>query len=280
MNIDILDILKPFGFDSSLPTRLVRHDRDQPEFQRQELLEIYQAYQKKPVYRDAEKIVSFVKMPGTHARFRGVFAVRKMQAKSAGPRPQNDEWPARWRSKAKYFYTLERDTRFDSLIGRLTIDWGLGRQWVQHLRKAPVIEVFAPGRALAPFRDYTEFSLTYRELKLLISFPEAHRDWHNALRAVAGVYLILDERSGEQYIGSAYGADGFWGRWRSYAKNGHGGNKLLKELIKKQKSYYPEKLRFSILQVMSKTMEWSEVTASESLFKHKLGCRVHGLNAN
>ncbi|CUH46543.1 hypothetical protein RUA4292_00709 [Ruegeria atlantica] len=34
--------------------------------------------------------------------------------------------------------------------------------------------------------------------------------------------------TGEQYVGSAYGEDGFAGRWIAYANDGHGGNKLLR----------------------------------------------------
>ncbi len=31
--------------------------------------------------------------------------------------------------------------------------------------------------------------------------------------SVNGVYLILDTRTGNQYIGSAYGNDGIWQKW-------------------------------------------------------------------
>ena len=280
MQIDLYDILKPIGFNRKIPTRIVRHDKDRPEFEKLELFEIYQSYQIRPVFHSARQLVSFVKMPGTYARFHGVYKVQGVGPRSHGPRPQKGAWPAKWSRKAKFYYNLERDHRFDHLIDRLTIDWGRGRNWVQHFRPVPVVEISAPGRALAPFRDYSEFSISYRQLQWLTSRPESHRDWHSALSAVAGVYLILDEKKGTQYVGSAYGPDGVWGRWRSYSKTGHCGNKLLKKLVKGNPKHYPEKFRFSILQVLPKSMEKSEVIDREALFKNKLGSRAHGLNAN
>ena len=66
------------------------------------------------------------------------------------------------------------------------------------MKNKPVIEVFPPGRVLQPFSDYLDFTLSYQELEELISNPAAHSDWHSSLSAVAGVYLILAETTGEQ----------------------------------------------------------------------------------
>ena len=99
------------------------------------------------------------------------------------------------------------------------------------------------------------------------------------MRAVAGVYLIL-ATSGDQYIGSAYGASGIWGRWRNYAKTGHGGNAQLKKLIRSDPRAYPEQFRFSVLQILPKTMAFNEVVRRETQYKHKLGTRAKGLNSN
>ena len=43
---------------------------------------------------------------------------------------------------------------------------------------------------------------------------------------------LLDKLTGKQYIGSAYGHEGIWGRWTEYMNtNGTGNNKQLEELI-------------------------------------------------
>jgi hypothetical protein len=107
--------------------------------------------------------------------------------------------------------------------------------------------------------------------------PAAHRDWQSSLSAVAGVYLILAETTGEQYVGSAYGLSGIWGRWQQYAANGHGNNKLLKRLIESNKAY-PDAFRYSVLQVLPRSTKDSEVIRWEWKYMEKLGTRAKGLN--
>ena len=170
--------------------------------------------------------------------------------------------------------------RFDDFRDRLIIDWGPGAlAWVQKLDNKPVLEILPPGRKLDPFEDYLEFSLTYAHLKDLFANEQAHRDWRIPLDAVAGVYLILAQKLGEQYVGSAYGEGGIWGRWAKYAASGDGGNVRLRDLLKRD-SDYPEQFRFSVLQILPKTMTAVEVIKRETLYKHKLGSRATGLNSN
>ena len=107
----------------------------------------------------------------------------------------------------------------------------------------------------------------------------AHADWVASLSAVSGIYLILAEKTGHLYVGSAYGTGGIWARWSQYATNGHGGNAKLKELLKSDEAY-PESLRYSVLQVLPKTTTSREVMRWESQYKHKLGSRATGLNLN
>jgi hypothetical protein len=68
-------------------------------------------------------------------------------------------------------------------------------------------------------------------------------------------------------------------RWRESAKSGHGGNALLRDLIRLDLSY-PERFRFSMLQILPKTMSRDEVLRREALYKTKLGTRAKGLNLN
>ena len=106
-----------------------------------------------------------------------------------------------------------------------------------------------PGRSLPEFNDYLDFSLTYAELQDLVAHPTAHRDWVSSLSAIAGVYLILAQPTGDLYIGSAYGTNGIWGRWTQYAANGHGGNEMLEKLTSESPEF-PSAFRFSLLQVL------------------------------
>ena len=131
----------------------------------------------------------------------------------------------------------------------------------------------------SPFPGYMDFVLSFAELCQIVEHPSANQSWHEKLSAVGGVYLITDESTGKQYVGSATGKDGILGRWRNYTTNGHGGNQLLEELI----SSDPEakfKLRYTILRTVSHSISKKEVIEMETLFKQKLGSRVQGLNKN
>ena len=201
VEIGLVDILKLAGFDPTHPTKLVRHPASTVRslgLQEQERFEIYQAYQREPRFDDVEQIVAFRGSSGTRAIFDGVYTVHGRRPASDGPASQS--------GTAQWFYDLRRDPRFDHLQHRLVIDWGdAARAWLQRLDNKPVWEILAPGRTLEPFADYLEFSLAYDELKALFANEDAHRDWKSPLSAVAGVYLVLAQTLGDQYVGSASG---------------------------------------------------------------------------
>ena len=95
----------------------------------------------------------------------------------------------------------------------------------------------------------------------------------------AGIYLILDTSTGNQYIGSAYGEQGIWGRWSNYLTDGSGGNKKLLELIKDNESY-KDNFQFSLLKTLPTSMLKKDVVNQERIFKEKLGSKAFGLNSN
>jgi hypothetical protein len=95
---------------------------------------------------------------------------------------------------------------------------------------------------------------------------------------VAGIYLMLAQKSGDLYVGSASGESGIWGRSKDYALSGDGGNVQLQKLIEKD-SAYPEQFRFSVLQILPRTMARNELLRRETLYTHKLGTRATGLNS-
>jgi hypothetical protein len=153
---------------------------------------------------------------------------------------------------------------------RLWIKWGTPSstrswsQWADRNQKE-IIEL----RQIAhepPFPGFGDFSI---ELESLSSIPHS---WQIALRSVKGVYLLVAP-DGQQYVGSASGEDGFFGRWLSYAANGHGGNKKMR--MANHSNY-----RVSILEVSSSQHSDNDIIHREMLWKNKLGSRVFGLNAN
>jgi len=285
-DLGLLDLLGLAGFKGSPGDRIVRHQHGRypvVELLQQGLLETYQAYQSKPVFHKAERIISLYGLEsGTRARFFGVFRNEGWNDSRKKPPVTPHPWETEWRDHTKFFYRLKREPGFERLEERVIVEWGPGAlAWCQRFAKAnkPVLEITAPGRTLPPFSDYPEFSISYNELLDLYRDEDAHREWRARLSAVAGVYMILAEGSGELYIGSATGAEGIWGRWRDYAKSGHGNNELLRQLIASNRRY-PEALRFSILQIVPKSMSREDVIEREARFKTKLGSRAYGFNLN
>lgn len=281
--LGVLDILTMLGLDAARPARLVRHQDDRyplDELRRSNWFELYQSYQRRPVFHELEMVVSFYGLPGTRAAFYGVYRVRGHRPGRTGPVIAECPWSSTWHRNAAFFYELERDPRFESLRDRLIIEWGAGtRSWVQRLTNKPLLAIEEPGRKLPVFSDYLGFTLTHAELVDLFANEEAHRDWRASLTAVAGIYLILAEPSGDIYVGSASGNGGIWGRWREYARTGHGSNELLRRLVTSDPAY-PNAFRFSILQTLPQTMTRDAVLCRERLFKEKLGTRATGLNLN
>lgn len=275
----IIDLLKPFGFDDHLKTKLVRH-RDRrvgiESLIQTGWFDLYQSLQSDPVFRNCDRIISFIGDGGGRARLIGVYRVIKENDASPSHVPMDCPFPE-W-SKANYHYELERLPEYAALEGRVVIGWSSEISWHQHLKNYSVIEIAPTGRCLPPFNDYLDFSLSHGQLKDLIVNESAHKDWAASLSCVAGVYLVLAESNGSQYVGAAYGSDGIWGRWAQYAKTGHGGNVKLQTLLKQDKAY-PAAFRYSVLQVLPKSTAATEVIRWESVFKEKLGSRSMGLNS-
>ncbi|MCC6789068.1 MAG: GIY-YIG nuclease family protein [Hyphomonadaceae bacterium] len=168
-------------------------------------------------------------------------------------------------------YTLERDARFASLEGRLVIDWGKGkRKWVQRAdkRDKPILEFRRDIRDVE-WPGYMGVHLSQRDISSLAP------NWEAKL-AVNGVYLLVCPVTGEQYVGAAFGGGGFLSRWRQYAANGHGGNRLLISRLQRTQ----EAFQISILEVFGSTTTEADAFAAEARWKRSLGSRAHGLNAN
>ncbi|MCP5072688.1 MAG: GIY-YIG nuclease family protein [Rhodobacteraceae bacterium] len=97
------------------------------------------------------------------------------------------------------------------------------------------------------FPGFEGIELSFEELEALVR--NERQDWKTASESVKGIYLITDIQSGKRYIGSAYGDEGIWSRWCSYAANGHGGNVELRALIKDSRLEYCRKFfRFALLE--------------------------------
>ena len=91
-----------------------------------------------------------------------------------------------------------------------------------------------------------------------------------------GVYLLVDVESGQQYVGSAKGADSLLGRWLEYANGGDGGDVRLKAVARHGRRHY----QVSVLEVVDGNTPDDTIEQIESYWKSKLLTRRFGLNAN
>ena len=129
------------------------------------------------------------------------------------------------------------------------------------------------------FVGYENVVLPYEKLKEVVENDVDYKLWHTALSNVKAVYLILDVKNGQQYVGSAYGNRGLLERWECYVDTFHGNNKLMREVICDHPDRY-QFFQFSILQIFSMSTPDDIIINAENLWKRKLGTKEYGMNAN
>lgn len=248
--------------------KIIRHKDNRAEYRdvmkdKDRLIE-YQREQSKHVFKDCDYIISCVGIDRNQAILFGVFKVGDHEF-------INDH----------HYYDLDRIGDFTDLENRLIIDWGSNaiswHQWYNRHDKK-IVQVLPDGY-VGHFPGLLNFVLEFDELQKIINHPDANHDWCHNLSSVNGIYMILDDKTGHQYIGSANGKEGIWQRWREYASNYTGGNKRLSNLIENDPHYY-KNFKYSILQTLPSNITQREIVAIENLYKEKLGSRTHGLNRN
>ncbi len=228
--------------------------------------EKYQSIQSRPkIFAEAELLASFVVTPLNETLFVGLYAIEGLRKAPAGLiDPISGESVA-----GLDFYDLKRVHQLSDYVGRLSIVWGDGyRAWVQRAEsnKKNVVEI-RRNENEQPFPGFLDFR---ERLSGLASVPIA---WREVLSSVGGIYLLTCPNTGKQYVGSAHGAAGFWGRWEEYAANGHSGNRRMMDL---PASDY----RVDILEVAASSTSVDSLIQMENRWKEKLGTRESGLNAN
>lgn len=143
-----------------------------------------------------------------------------------------------------------------------------------------VVEIWSKNqnRTVEPFESYDRVELTFTELREVISGH--YSDYYEPLSSVKGIYMIINGNNGKLYVGSAYGDDGIWGRWTTYANTFHGDNIELKALYDECGEEYFRKFKYIILQVLSLKMSDKEIISIEAKYKDRFLTREFGMNAN
>ena len=129
------------------------------------------------------------------------------------------------------------------------------------------------------FKGYENVNISFKQLKHIVNTQ--NESWKSALENSKGIYLITDKNNGKMYVGSAYGENMLWRRWKDYIKTGHGGNKNLKNLVKTLGLQYVEdNFNFTILEHFTSSIEDKKVIARENHWKEVLLSRKFGYNDN
>lgn len=243
------------------PYELWRDNRSQ--------FELYQSLQGIPKRKlfSAPYWVVFVANLSGETMFAGLYAVKyRGLLEKDTPMPHADGVD---KAGSCDVYDLTIQDALSDLIGKLYIDWGAGaKAWVQRADRQdkPVIEL----RKEIKEPDFPGFMNFIQPLSKLELIPAG---WVAALKACRGVYLLTCPRTKEQYVGSATGEEGFFGRWLAYIHTGHGGNVGLK-------SRDPSDYQVSILEVAGTSATTDDIRAMEGRWQTKLQSREMGLNRN
>lgn len=130
------------------------------------------------------------------------------------------------------------------------------------------------------FPGYDNVVLTYKQLDTINRM--GRRDWIAALENQKAVYLITDLETGKLYVGSATSERGMLlSRWRNYLNNGHGGNKLLRELVEEKGfDYVKRNFQYSILENHNSIVDDNIIRMRESHWKNILHTKSVGYNLN
>jgi len=131
---------------------------------------------------------------------------------------------------------------------------------------------------IGDFPGFNEVLLSFSKLRTIVR--EQNPSWIAALGNVSGIYLIVDNKTGKQYVGSAYGGIGIWQRWVNYTTTKHGGNKELKSLLHQCGDGYEMNFQFSLLEVCDFYSSNDIIWQRETHWKRVLRSREFGLNAN
>jgi hypothetical protein len=183
-----------------------------------------------------------------------------------------------------YDVELVRDLT-EPLVGRLRLRFWPGTRatrlrFENYLPGIEVIEVTPLPWSGQPFPGIDQINHSFRDLEVVV---KANRDdWRRVLDNMKGVYVWNDRATGKGYIGSATSATGaLWSRLCNYIESGHGGNKLLLDLVgKRGRDYLRDNFSYALLEYWPTRVDDEHVLDRESYWKDVFGTREHGYNAN
>jgi hypothetical protein len=268
------DLLALEGIDTA-KVRLVRHQDGRLGAGRlyrawrndRGAFEDYQGVQVKDIFPVGDFLASFVVTEAGKTVFVGMYRVDGVDTCPPG----SIDTLLKQDVSGQFRYKLQLVDHLASYRDMAVIDWGAAaRVWVQQAanQAKPLIEITEQYEPHFPgFRVF---------VRLIDEVPSLPNGWQQVLRSVKGVYLLVDVDSGQQYVGSAKGADSLLGRWMNYVAGGDGGDVALKAAARGGRRNY----QVSVLEVVDENTPDETIEQIESYWKNKLLSREFGLNRN
>jgi hypothetical protein len=224
----------------------------------------------------ADYVIAFV-ADGKYSRFAGVYQVLGEDKRIRVPAEDKKSF------EEHVFVKVVMLGIFKPLGGRVLVDWGgmAAQRWLQWVKDDKKVLRVDEGiiRLMIPFNSYNDVLLSFKELKNLIETENV--EWRDKLKAVNGIYGIADQSNGKLYVGSAYGNEGIWGRWKVYVEtNGHGNNDMLVDLVTCNPDYAWDNFQWFILETFPLDVSDDYAIKRENLYKEKLCTRLFGYNKN
>ena len=237
-----------------------------------DLFQKWQSEQSDSKMRNVDYLVAFLAEESCECRFIGVY-------RNYGPKNSTFEGFSE--------YDIQEVKGFEALKDKVVIDWGKGTlSWMQNwqsIKEVKRIEQMNTGDDIPYFSRYEDVILTYPQLQKVVE----DKDWKSKLECLNCVYLILDKKTGKQYVGVTYKdmkpgiKNGILGRWTEYAQTRHGNNKLLVDLLdEKGISYAEQNFQWTILETLPLNVTPKVAIDRETIYKKKFGTRENGYNEN
>jgi hypothetical protein len=181
------------------------------------------------------------------------------------------------------FCSFDPLQEYKGFLGRLIIELDKGNTYARYvfnlstyIESCEVVQILQSEYGSTPFPGFENMNLDYVTLRLNIDYDE----WKYPLSYVKGIYMIFDISNGKKYIGSAYGAQGIYGRWKEYLENGYDEseeesgiyypNKQLKQIVNDPSrgiNYIKNNFIYSILEVLPTSYSNEKVIEREKHWK-------------
>lgn len=229
----------------------------------------WQEYQNRRNFQ-CDTVVSLIHLHSNKWLFVGVWKIDGVTVKSSA-------------EKSWFEYSTHEVAGLEHLSGRTLVEFSrsfrasylTGSRYADQLVVSQILE---DRMSMADFPGYSSVLISFAQLRHIVVRDLAA--WRSALKSVAGVYLVTDVSCGKLYVGSAYGTEGIWGRWSTYASSLHGHNRELKELVAKMGDAHAKNFQFSILEICDVMETQDQVLARETHWKKALRSREFGYNSN